>query len=184
MKVLIATKNPAKIKGAQSAFDEFFKDVVIEGYSVPSGVPDQPVNLDTYNGANNRVDNLINLAKENNISADYYIAIESGITNSLGKWIITNIAVIKDNNGKVGFGTSAGFPVPESLVDEIISTDLGKVIDRIFNENNLRAGAGGISLISKGVITRSDLTHDAFVMALTPFIGDNWYEYTEKHNNQ
>ena len=65
MKVLIATKNPAKIKGAQSAFDEFFKDVVIDGYSVPSGVPDQPVNLDTYNGANNRVDNLINLAKEN-----------------------------------------------------------------------------------------------------------------------
>ena len=180
MKVLIATKNPAKIKGAEEAFGEFFKDYEIEGYSVESNVPEQPVNLETYQGAKNRVDNLCRLSSEKGISADYYVAIESGITNSLGKWVITNIAVVRDKNGKEGFGTSAGFPVPECLVDEIIATDLGKVIDRIFHENNIRAGAGGISLISKGVITRGDLTHDAFVMALTPFIGENWFEYTEK----
>ena len=38
-------------------------------------------------------------AKENNIDADYFLGIESGITNLLGKWIIINVAVIKNKNG-------------------------------------------------------------------------------------
>ena len=32
----------------------------------------------------------------NNINADYYLGIESGITNIFGNYFIVNIAVIKD----------------------------------------------------------------------------------------
>ena len=53
MKVLIGTKNPGKIEGAKLALSNFFKDFEIEGIKVPSNVPDQPVNEDTYNGAKN-----------------------------------------------------------------------------------------------------------------------------------
>ncbi len=172
MKILIGTTNPAKIEGAKQAFEQFFDNVEVEGIKSPSNVPEQPVNLDIYKGALNRVDNLMATAKESNLTADYYVAIESGITNALGKWQIVNVAVIKDSTGYESFGTSAGFPVPNKYVDKIIETDLGQVMDAIFNEHSLRTKQGGISFLTHGTISRGDLTNHAFTMALTQFINE------------
>ena len=173
MKVLIGTKNPGKIEGAKVAFESFFKRVEIEGIPVHSDVSEEPVKDEIYIGARNRVNNLIKYAKENNIEAEYFLGIESGITNVLGKWVIINIAVIKDGNGYESWGTSPAFPVPDKYVDEIINTDLGKVMDNIFKQNDLRSNKGGISFLTHNVTTRIDLTKEAFIMALTQFINDN-----------
>lgn len=173
MKIIIATKNPAKIEGAKIAFEEFFNDVEIVGYPVSSNVADEPVNEDIYKGAKNRVDNVIKYAKANNETADYYVAIESGITNLLGKWIIINIAVIKDKTGYESWGTSQGFPVPQKYVDEIINTELGIVMDKLFNKADLRSNVGGINYLTKGKLNRVNLTKQAFIMALTQFINND-----------
>ena len=48
-------------------------------------------------------------------------------------------------------------------------------MDKIFNGNALGKGNGGISKLTKDVITRIDLTRNAFIMALTGQInGDMW----------
>lgn len=99
MKVLIGTKNSGKIEGARRALEKYYDNIDIEGITVSSGVNEQPLNDEIYNGAKNRVDNLIKYANENGIDATYFLGIESGITNLLGKWVITSIAVIKDKNG-------------------------------------------------------------------------------------
>ena len=175
MRILIGTRNPGKIEGARRAFSHYFDDFEIEGVNVSSDVGDEPVNDEIYIGAKNRVKNLKKYAKENNIDADFYIGSESGITNSLGKWMIVNIGVIEDNAGVEGFGASPAFPVPDKYVDEIIKTDLGKVMDKLFSEENLAKGKGGVSLLTKDVISRIDQTEEAFVMALTQYInGDLW----------
>ncbi len=173
MKIVMATKNPAKLEGAKKAFECFFEDVIIEGISVPSDVPDQPVNEDILNGAKNRVNNLISYCKESNITADYYISIESGIHDFFNSYVITNIALIRDSNGYESIGTSPSFPVPNKYVDDIISTDLGTVMDNIFKENDLRSKKGGINFLTHSNITRIDLTRGAFIMALTQFINSN-----------
>ncbi len=172
LKVLIGSINGGKIEGAKKAFERYFKDVEVIGVKVPSLVADQPINLDIYLGAKNRVDNLIEYAKNNNINADYFIAVESGITNSLGKWCIINVGVIKDKFGYESFGTSGAFPVPSKFVDEIISTNLGMVMDKIFSTNDIRSSVGGISYLTHNEITRIDLNEQAFIMALTQFIND------------
>jgi len=172
MKVLIGTKNHCKIKGAKIALENYFDNVEIEGIGVSSNVNEEPLNEEIYIGAKNRVDNLIKYAKENNLKIDYYMGIESGITKLFGNWIIINVAVIKDKNGYESIGTSSGFPVPNKYVEEIINTDLGKVMDKIFNEKNLRSNNGGISLLTHNKINRIDLTRDAFIMALTKFINN------------
>jgi len=174
MKVLIGSKNPGKIQGAKEAFECYLKNIEIEGIAVSSDVSDEPVNEEIYKGAKNRVDNLIKYAKDNNIKADYFLGIESGITNLLGKWVIINIAVIKDKNEYESMGTSSAFPVPDKYVDEIIKSDLGKVMDKIFNQNDLRSSIGGISFLTHEVINRIDLTKEAFIMALTEHINDVW----------
>lgn len=175
MKVLIGTKNQGKIEGAKQAFEEFYTNVEMMGIPVNSDVSDEPVNDEIYQGASNRVNNLIKYAKENNIDADFFIGVESGITDKLGKWCIIQIAVIKDKNGYESFGTGPAFPVPEKYVDEIINTDLGIVMDKIFNGNGLKNEKGGIAHLTNNVITRYDLTRESFIMALTQFInGDTW----------
>lgn len=172
MKVIVGSNNPGKIEGIKLAFSEYFKEFEIEGIKVESDVPNEPVNEQIYIGASNRVENVRKIVEEQGKEADFYVAIESGITNKLGEWAIINVAVIEDKNGFRSFGTSAGFPVPEKYVEEIINTDLGKVMDKIFDEEELRKGKGGINLLTKGKITRIDLTRQAFIMALTKFIND------------
>ena len=175
MKILMGTKNPGKIEGAKKAFEEYFDNIEIEGISVSSEVSDQPVNEEIFKGAKNRVKNLRKYAKENNIDADFYIASEAGITNLLGDWIDINSAVIESREGLQSVGTSQGFPIPKKYVDEIIETELGKVMDKIFSGEKLGNGKGGISFLTKDVITRINLTKDAFIMALIPHInGEIW----------
>ena len=175
MKILIGTKNPGKIEGAKKAFERYFDNVEIEGISVDSEVPDQPVNSEIIIGAKNRIKNLKKYAKENKIESDFYIASEAGITNSLGEWIDINCAVIEDKEGFQSIGTSQGFPIPDKYIEEIRKTGLGKVMDRLFNKKDTGKGQGGISYLSKGEITRIDLSKNAFIMALTRFInGDLW----------
>ena len=46
---------------------------------------------------------------------------------------------------------------------------------KIFDEEELRKGKGGINLLTKGKITRIDQTKQAIIMALTQFInGEIW----------
>lgn len=173
MKILIGTQNPGKVQGAKEAFERYFDDFDIEGIPVSSNVSDEPVNDEIYTGAKNRVENLIKYSKDNNLDADYFLGIESGITNLLGKWIIINIAVIKDKNGYESWGTSPAFPVPDKYVKEIIDSDLGKVMDKIFNQTEIRKGKGGIGFLTHDKISRFDLTRGAFTMALTQFINND-----------
>ena len=60
-------------------------------------------------------------------------------------------------------------------MDEIKKSELGKVMDKIFGGSGLSKGKGGISILTKGEISRIDLTRNAFIMALTKHInGDIW----------
>ena len=174
MNVLIATKNQGKIEGAKRALSNYFDNIQIDGIAVESDVSDQPVNNDIYIGAKNRVKNLKKYAKENNIKADLYLSIESGINNLLGRWMITNIAVIEDNDKFESYGTSPSFPVPDRLVQEIIDTDLSQVMNKIFEKDDERHNkGGGIQLLTHDKISRIDLTEAAFIMALTKYINSN-----------
>lgn len=175
MKILMGTKNPGKIEGARKAFEKYFDDINIEGISVDSNVSDQPVNEEIFQGAKNRVKNLKAYAEKNNLEADFFIASEAGITDLLGDWIDINAVVIEDSKGFQSVGVSQGFPIPNKYIDEIKSTELGKVMDKIFSGKELGKGKGGISFLTRDVVTRIELTKNAFVMALTSHInGDMW----------
>lgn len=173
MKILMGTKNPGKIEGARQAFEKYFDNVEIEGIPVSSNVGDQPINEEIFQGAKNRVKNLKEYAKNNNIEADFFISSEAGITNLLGEWIDINAVVIEDSKGFQSVGTSQGFPIPNRYIDEIKETELGKVMDKIFSGKELGKGKGGISFLTKNEVTRIDLTKNAFIMALISHINED-----------
>ena len=166
MKILMGTKNPGKIEGAKQAFEKYFDNVEIQGISVDSDVPDQPVNEEIFQGAKNRVKNLKEYAQRNNLEADFYVASEAGITNLLGEWLDINAVIVEDSKGFQSAGTSQGFPIPEKYIEEIKETELGKVMDKIFSGKELGKGKGGINFLTKDAVTRIDLTRGAFIMSL------------------
>ena len=175
MKILMGTKNPGKIEGAKQAFEKYFDKVDIEGIPVSSNVGNQPINEEIFQGAKNRVKNLKEYAKENNIEVDFYIASEAGITNLLGDWIDINAVVIEDSKGFQSVGTSQGFPIPNRYIEEIKQTELGKVMDKLFEGKELGKGKGGINFLTKNEVTRIELTKNAFIMALISHInGETW----------
>jgi len=173
MKILMGTKNPGKVEGAKKAFEKYFENVEIEGISVNSEVPDQPVNEEIFQGAKNRVKNLRKYAEENNIKADFYVATEAGITNLLGDWIDINSAVVENDKGFQSVGTSQGFPIPEKYIKDILETELGKVMDKIFEGKELGKGKGGIYNLTHGQVTRLELTEGAVIMALISHINND-----------
>lgn len=126
MKVLIGTKNPGKIEGAKQAFDKYFKDIEIIGVEVNSEVSNQPFNEEILEGARNRIKNLHQYAKENNLQADYYVASEAGITTWFDTWIDINLAVVENAKGLQCVGTSQGFLIPKKYQEEIKKTELRK----------------------------------------------------------
>ena len=173
MKALVGSTNQAKINGAKKALEKYYSNIIVEGIKVSSEVSDEPVNEEIYKGAINRMNNLVKYANENNIDVDYFLTIESGITNLLGDYIIVNIALIRNKQGIISMGTSSGFPVSNKYLDEIINTDLNKAMSKLFPTSNNEEGA--ISYLTKDVITRTYLTEEAFIMALTKFINsDIW----------
>ncbi len=175
MKVLIASKNLGKIEGAEIAFSTYFNDVEVIGYDIKSDVSEQPLNEEIYQGAYNRVDNLIKYANLNELKADYYIAVESGLTNLLGKWSVVSVAIIKDKDSQIGFGTSAAYPIPEKYIEDILNTQMSTVMQQVFKDRNIRVYNGVIHHISHGKFNRVELNKQAFMMALTNFINaDLW----------
>jgi inosine/xanthosine triphosphatase len=171
MLILVGSKNPVKIESVKEAFDKYFPDVTVRGVEVSSGVPDQPVNDDTFNGAKNRADALYKINETDNLNAQYFVGIEGGIINICDKWFSMGCICIINDQGKVGFGTSSHFSLPKKIVDKLLSgIELGHVIDSLTDQHNSKQKSGAIGFLTKEVIIRKDLYTQGIITALIPFI--------------
>ena len=174
MNILIASQNVGKIEGITRTFKKYFDDVCSQGFKISSNVSDQPINDETYVGVCNRLNNLEKYAEENNINADYFVASESGIFNTLGKWMTINLILIKEKStGILSEGTSRGLEIPDKYIEEIKKSELGVVVDKIFEGKGIKQNMGAIGFLTKGEIKRTDLVSEATEMAIIPFINEN-----------
>ena len=171
MKILIGSKNPVKIEAVKNAFEKYYKQVEIIGFSVNSNVPDQPFNDETFFGAENRTFELKKINEQQNLNADYFVGIEGGISKSFNRWFAYGVVCIMNSEGKKGFGTSAHFELPEKVITEIQNgKELGLVMDEIQNEQNTKQRMGAIGYFTNGKMTRKDLYVPGIITALIPFL--------------
>lgn len=74
MKIVVASKNPVKLKATQNILEKIYPAVEVEDRDVDSGVPDQPIGLEvTVQGAINRAKNVFSP------DFDLSVGIESGL---------------------------------------------------------------------------------------------------------
>lgn len=174
-KIIIASKNPVKIKATLGGFSRMFpgEQFVIEGIHVPSGVACQPKNnAETFSGALNRVNN----ATKTGIEADFFVGIEGGIQdNGLDMeafaWII-----IKASDGRLGKSRTSSFFLPEKIIELIRSgKELGEADDIVFNQTNSKQTNGAVGILTSNIVDREKLYTEALILALIPFKNERLY---------
>ncbi|PIN73939.1 inosine/xanthosine triphosphatase [Candidatus Woesearchaeota archaeon CG10_big_fil_rev_8_21_14_0_10_45_16] len=172
MKVLVGSGNPVKVKAVEEAFSLFFKDVIVEGINVPSGVSDQPKNEETFRGAKQRAENLRQLHPD----ADFFVGIEGGIQQLHNIWFANGVMCIIDNDGKAGFGLCPHYSLPAGIVDELMKgEELGNITTRFTNVQNEKQKGGFIGFLTEGVVDRKGLYLPGIIMALVPFVKKEMY---------
>ena len=176
MKILVGSKNPVKINSVGEAFSEYFQNIEVLGKDVNSGVSVQPINEETFDGAKNRVRELINLNKTENLNADFFVGIEGGIIQIYETWFGFGCMCIADKEQHLGYGTSPLFELPDSIVKELLEgKELGDVMDEITGKYNTKQKEGAIGFFTNGKMHRKDLYTPGLITALIPFLHKKFF---------
>ncbi|MDP5134369.1 inosine/xanthosine triphosphatase [Rheinheimera baltica] len=169
MKVIVASANPAKIAAVHSALSLVWPDKQINctGVSTVSGVAAQPMNSEeTLQGALNRLHAISDAQQHAHYHADYYVAIEAGLDGDCSfAWVAIS------NNDRISKTRSASLPIPPAALYAIQQgEELGDVMDRMFNQHNVKQQGGAIAMLTNHLLTRSGVYQQAIILAMIPFI--------------
>ena len=114
IKIKIGSKNPVKINAAAKAMATLFPDAQIDaqGMDAPSGVADQPMtDLETRQGAINRVRYCQQQSQIQQTEVDYYFAMEGGV-DCFEFGPATFAYIVIGHQDQLAIGRSAILPLP------------------------------------------------------------------------
>lgn len=168
LKIIVGSKNPVKINATKLAFAQLYPECEIDcqGVKAPSDVAEQPLTAaETLLGAQNRVRYC-----KAQIAADFYVAFEGGVDRfDYGPSTFAYV-VIADHH-KESVGRSAILPLPEKLYQALCDgEELGPLMDRLFNTENIKQKGGAIGLLTNGLETREGNYRQAITLAMAPFL--------------
>lgn len=175
--VIVASNNPVKIEVARLAFAAVFPDETFEvsGVQSQSGVPDQPMEDETRQGALNR----LAFVKKMHPDADYWSAQEGGLFRD-GEHLAERAWIaMGDKEGTITEASTASFHIPIELGKLVLSgLELGDASDKFFSASNSKHGIGAIGYITDGVINRTQYYLPAAIIAVSQLKHKEWYSAT------
>lgn len=167
-KVVIASRNKAKIQAVKDGFAKMFPGQEFEfiGISVHSGVPDQPISdSETFLGAKNRADNASDELKD----AEFYVGIEGGIEHVNDEMESFAWIVIRSGS-KYGKAKTGTFFLPKKIIRLIEEgKELGEADDIVFHRTNSKLETGAVGILTGDIIDRTKYYTEAVILALIPF---------------
>lgn len=166
--VAVGSTNPTKTDPVREVFTKHWKNVVVKGVSVSSGVADQPMSdEEMYQGALNRAQKALKKVK----GAQYGVGIEGGLHKYSYGWFERSIVIIVDRKGTVGIGSSGGLCLPEKIMERIHAGDnLEQAVDSLFGTKQIGKSIGMFGIMTKEVVTRASGVSHGIAFALAPFL--------------
>ena len=173
IKIVVGSKNPVKISAAQTAICDVLslKEVECVGIIAPSSVAEQPMTSEeTKLGAVNRIQYC-----QQHTRADFYVAIEGGVDQfEYGPATFAFVAIA--NQKHMSIGRSCNLPLPPVIYQALKNgEELGDVMDRLFNTDNVKQKQGAIGLLTHGLATRESVYRQAVILAMAPFVHPDLY---------
>lgn len=174
MKIAIGTERAPKVDGIKAGvaacpyLAPIADSIEYVLKSVPSDVSSMPLSFEeTMNGARNRARNLAKAG----IDADYYIGIEGGTTDLLGKKYLGGVVYVENRAGEGHFGFSPHMEVPDTVAKMLYvdGLELGPIMAELSGKTDIRSENGSMGAWSQDMITRKDEFESAFKAAISPF---------------
>jgi inosine/xanthosine triphosphatase len=154
MKIIIGSKNPAKILAVQNAFTN---ENEFHSLDVPSGVSEMPFSdEETIKGAINRAQNALD-----NGQGDIGIGLEGGVHETPYGLLLSNwgALIYKDLPPIIAGG--ARIILPKEISQKLSEGEvLGPVMDEYTKKSDIRKKEGAVGIFSNGKIDRVEMfTH-------------------------
>eukprot|EP00735_Rhodelphis_limneticus_P003097 TRINITY_DN14347_c0_g1::TRINITY_DN14347_c0_g1_i1::g.22860::m.22860 TRINITY_DN14347_c0_g1::TRINITY_DN14347_c0_g1_i1::g.22860 ORF type:complete len:234 (-),score=37.78,sp/C3LSV6/NCPP_VIBCM/42.47/3e-36,NTPase_I-T/PF01931.13/6.3e-48 TRINITY_DN14347_c0_g1_i1:379-1014(-) len=180
MKISIGSKNVAKIRAVEHAFQKIFPqeftagEFAFVGVHAESGVSSQPFgDRETLQGAINRAKHALELCQD----AHYGVGLEGGVewdslAGSEGRQLQAFAwRVVMSRDGKVGHGRTGTFQFPPRVAELILDhgMELGHADDLVFGKTNSKEKEGAVGLLTGGVVDRAAYYEHALMLSLIPF---------------
>lgn len=172
VRIVVGSKNPVKVEGVRQAFAQYFDPVEVDSKEVDSGVGNQPLNNDSIKGAMNRA------LRAYSDEFDFSVGVEAGLfsfKNTITGFIDFQVAAIY-NGSRMSIGFGPGFEYPPFVVEKVLKgREVGEVMDEFTGIKNLGEKTGAIYFLTKGKISRIELTRLSVTTALIPWINEKYY---------
>ncbi|MDQ0272221.1 DUF84 family protein [Cytobacillus purgationiresistens] len=157
MRVVIGSKNPAKIKAIETIFSQYKAEFIV--MDIPSGVAEQPFSdAETIKGAVNRAADAL-YSGEGQIG----IGLEGGVEKTENGLFLCNWGALVEKDEPPIIAGGARILLPEEVADRLVKgEELGPVMDDYAKKQNIRHNEGAIGVFTNGQINRADMfTHVA-----------------------
>jgi inosine/xanthosine triphosphatase len=171
----VGTKNPAKIDGVRLAFSRYYSDIDVRPVDSSSVAKAQPRGLEEMTaGATARA--KFALSK---VGGDFGIGVEAGIFTIGDVYFDNQVAAIADPSGKVSLGHSAGYSLPKKDMDRLFKDgrELERWAEEVSGIKEVGDKGGLIKHLTRGRLTRTDLTEQCVITALIPWLHRNVYGF-------
>lgn len=154
MKIIIGSRNPAKITAVKNSFSHEAEFVALD---IPSGVNNQPFSdEETIKGAINRA---VGALKQGN--GDIGIGLEGGVQETSFGLFICNWGALATSDREPIIAGGARILLPEEVAARLrTGEELGPVMDEYAKMQNVRKHEGAVGIFTNGYINRADMfTH-------------------------
>jgi inosine/xanthosine triphosphatase len=173
--VAVGTKNPSKLEGTRRAFAKYFDRVELRSVDSSLVAKAQPQGLEEMTeGAITRAKFALARA-----GGDFGVGVEAGIFLVRGVYFDNQLAAIVDPSGKVSLGHSAGYMLPTEAMEKLFTE--GKELERwaeaLSGIPEVGDKGGLIQHLTKGKMTRTDLTEQCVTTALIPWLHRDVYGF-------
>jgi inosine/xanthosine triphosphatase len=103
------------------------------------------------------------------------VGIEAGVI-VLGDYVFSGQATIIADHKHYSIGLSGFFPLPENIGREVLRRrELGELMRKVSGIQEIASTIGAIGYLSKGFITRTDLSYESTLYALLPWLNMELY---------
>lgn len=174
VRVAVGSANPVKEEAVRAALRHLFPEVDVRGFDVPSGVPEQPFETATWEGARTRARRALAAWPE----ADFGVGIEAGLfhVQATGGLLDVQACVVVDHAGRLTYGQGPGFAYPADVQDALRQGEtVGDVLSRLAEVPDIGRKMGAVGWLSRGHLTRAALTEPAVLMAFLPRLRPDLY---------
>ena len=175
MIIAAGTKNPAKLDGIRNAFSKYFAELELRPVDASSVAKAQPRGLEEMTaGATARAKFALKEA-----GGDFGVGVEAGIFTVGRTYFDNQVAAIADASGKVSLGHSAGYMLPAKEMEDMFreGKELERWAEALSGIPEVGDKGGLIQHLTKGKMTRTELTEQCVTTALIPWMHRDVYGF-------